>query len=96
MGKEIEIAIISAITAIITALLSFLGNIVLNRRKTHEEELKDAKRQQFNEDRDDYFDKQIELIKNKLDEHNHYAKKFEEVNIQLVEIKKDIEYIKNR
>lgn len=94
MNDIVLVAIISLVSAFITALFGFLGTIIINTRKSHIEEVKEAKRQQYNDDRDDYFDAQIKEIKEKLDEHNHYAKKFEEVNITLVGVKKDIEYLR--
>ncbi|MBO7735170.1 MAG: hypothetical protein J6S67_21580 [Methanobrevibacter sp.] len=94
MSDEVTIAIISLISATIVAGLGFLGQIMLNRKKSREEELKEAKKQQYQDDRDDYFDEQINIIKKKLDEHNHYAKKFEEVNIKMTGLQKDIEYLR--
>lgn len=94
MNNEITIAIISLISATIVAGFSFLGQIIINRKRSREEDVKDAKRQQYNDDRDDYFDNCIQKINKKLDEHNHYAKKFEEVNIKLTGMQKDIEYLR--
>lgn len=93
MDNEIKIALISLLSAGITALFGFLGNLVLSKRKSHEEEIKEAKKQQYQDDRDDYFDEQIKIIKKKLDEHNHYAKKFESVDIKMTAMQKDIEYL---
>ena len=94
MSDDVKIAIISLISAGITALFAFLGQLALAKKKNHDDDLKEAKRQQYQDDRDDYFDEQIKIIKKKLDEHNHYAKKFEEVNIKLTGLQKDIEYIR--
>lgn len=94
MTDEVTIAIISLISATIVAGFSFLGQVLINKKKTQEEAIKEAKAQQYNEDRDDYFDECIQKINKKLDEHNHYAKKFEEVNISLTGMQKDIEYIR--
>lgn len=94
MSDEVKIAIISLISAGISAGFAFLGNIVIAKRKTREEEIKEAKRQQYNDDRDDYFDKAIAKVNQKLEEHNHYAKKFEEVNIKLTGLVKDVEYLR--
>ena len=94
MSDDVKIAIISLISAGIVALFGFLGQIAINNRKSHEDEKKEAKREQYQEDRDDYFSEQIETINHKLDEHNHYAKKFEEVNLNMLEMKKDIEYLR--
>lgn len=94
MDNEVTIAIISLISATIVAGFSFLGQTIINRRKSREEEIREAKRQQYNDDRDDYFDEKINKINQKLDEHNHYAKKFEEVNIKLTTLQKDVEYLR--
>lgn len=94
MSDDVKIAIISLISAGVTALFAFLGNLVLAKKKNHDDDLKEAKRQQYQDDRDDYFDEQIKIIKKKLDEHNHYAKKFEEVNIKLTGLSKDLEYLR--
>lgn len=93
MDNEIKTALISLISAGITALFGFLGTVAINKRKSHEEDIKEAKRQQYQDDRDDYFDEQIKIIKKKLDEHNHYAKKFESVDIKMTAMQKDIEYL---
>lgn len=86
MTNEVVIAIISLISATVVAGFGFLGQVILNRKKDAEERVKEAKKQQYQDDRDDYFDAQIEKINKKLDEHNHYAKKFEEVNIKLTKL----------
>lgn len=93
MDNEIKTALISLLSAGITALFGFLGTVAINKRKSHEEDIKEAKRQQYQDDRDDYFDEQIKIIKKKLDEHNHYAKKFESVDIKMTAMQKDIEYL---
>lgn len=86
MANEVVIAIISLISALVVAVFGFLGQVILNRKKDAEERIKEAKKQQYQDDRDDYFDAQIAKINKKLDEHNHYAKKFEEVNIKLTKL----------
>ena len=93
MDNEIKTALISLLSAGITALFGFLGTVAINKRKSHEEDIKEAKRQQYQDDRDDYFEEQIKIIKKKLDEHNHYAKKFESVDIKMTAMQKDIEYL---
>ena len=93
MTNEVVIAIISLISASVVAGFGFLGQVILNRKKDAEERIKEAKKQQYQDDRDDYFDEQIKIIKKKLDEHNHYAKKFESVDIKMTAMQKDIEYL---
>lgn len=94
MSDEVKIALISATSAVIAAGLGFIGTLLRDQKKSREEEIKEAKRQQYQDDRDDYFDKQIESVKKKLDEHNHYAKKFEECNIRLTGLEKDVSYLR--
>lgn len=86
MSDEVKVALISLLSATIVAVFTYLANLSHDKKKSHEEEIKEAKRQQYQDDRDDYFDAQIEKINKKLDEHNHYAKKFEEVNIKLTKL----------
>ena len=38
----------------------------------------------------------LEMVEKKLDQHNHYAARFEEIEKNIIEIKKDIEFIKNK
>ena len=94
MTDEVTIAIISLISATIVAVLGFIGNLILNKHKSRAEELKEAKRQQYNDDRDDYFEKQLEIIKQQLVEHNHYAKKFDDIDLKIVAMQKDIDYLR--
>ena len=75
------------IIAVITGITSLLGNYILNRREITKEKVNKVKREQ-------YIDLVLENIEKKLDEHNHYAKKFGEVEIALTGIKKDIEYLR--
>lgn len=75
------------IIALITGLCSVAGQAVISHRRAHENDIKDAQREQRQEDR-------MGVIERKLDEHNGYAKKFESVEKSIVEIKKDIEYLR--
>ena len=93
MSDEVKVAFISLLSATIVAVFTYLANLSHDKKKSHEEEIKEAKRQQYQDDRDDYFDEQIKIIKKKLDEHNHYAKKFESVDIKMTAMQKDIEYL---
>lgn len=87
MSEAIIVAIIVAITNIITSRYAY------GKRKD-EDEVREAKRQQQQEDRDDYFDEKLEEIDKKLDEHNGYAKKFGKIEISLTKLQKDVEYLR--
>lgn len=82
------------VIAIITAGVNLCIALVQNRTKGVERERKEASRNQYVDDVIDKFDERLDNIEHKLDEHNHYAKKFEEVNIKLTVLQKDIEHLK--
>lgn len=67
------------IVAIITGITTILGSYLINRKDVHKDNLKRAKREQF-------IDSQLKLIEKKLDEHNHYAQKFHEIEKSIVRI----------
>lgn len=69
----------AVIVAIITAVSTIAGSWLVNRKEFHKDEIKRAKRDQF-------IDSNLELIQKKLDEHNHYAEKFGEIEKAIVRI----------
>lgn len=75
------------ITAIITGLFAVIGQYIISRKKTREDEIKDAVREQKQSDR-------LDAIERKLDIHNGYAEKFGEISRSMTAIQKDIEYMK--
>lgn len=77
------------IVGILAVLGSYLGNVALSRKKSREDELKDKERETRQEDR-------MRSIEKKLDEHNSYGQKFYEVKSSIIEMKKDIEFIKEK
>lgn len=80
------------IIAVITASVNIFVALIQNRTKGVERERREASRNQYVDDVIDKFDERLDNIEHKLDEHNHYAKKFEEVNIRLAQMQKDIEH----
>lgn len=84
---KIIVAIIALVGTIFGAVLGYIG-------KSRKIAIDEAKREQ---EQADLFNKIIEEmkdIKKKLDEHNHYAEKFGEIEKSIIAIKKDIEYIR--
>lgn len=75
------------IVAIITGAFSFAGNAILNKKKSQEDAIKDAQREQRQSDR-------LESIEHKLDIHNGYAEKLGKISESMVAMQKDIEYLK--
>lgn len=82
------------IIAIITAVAAVTGQWMLARKSTMEREKNQAIR-------DQKIDDQLQAVKERLDEHNGYAKKFADLSgdiqamkLSIVKLDKDIEYIK--
>ena len=82
------------IVALITGLCAVFGQYLISQKKTREDEIKDAQREQKQLDRLDSIDEKFKIVDKKLDEHNGYAEKFASISASIVSIKKDIEYIK--
>lgn len=87
VSDAIIVAIIATISQIVVAMLQ-------NRTKGVANERKEAARDQYIDDIINQFDTRLDKIDHKIDEHNHYAKKFDEVNVKLTLVQKDIEYLK--
>lgn len=82
------------IVALITGICAVLGQYLISQKKTREDEIKDAQREQKELDRLEAIEERFKVVEKKLDEHNGYAEKFSEISNAIVSIKKDIEYIK--
>ena len=83
IGESILISIITGLFSTIGAIIGVFG---LLKKKAHDDEVKAVERETRQGMR-------LDTIEKKLDEHNHYAKKFEDVEKTIVEIKKDIHYL---
>lgn len=75
------------IVAIITASASVICQLVLARNQAKQNDIKQAVRDREFEDR-------LKVIEHKLDEHNGYAEKLSDIAISIVQLQKDVEYIK--
>ena len=86
--------------AVIIALISGFVQIIIaffqNRTKSIQNERKEASKEQYINDVIERFDERLDHIEKKVDEHNHYAQRFESVDIRTTKIEKDIEYLKDR
>lgn len=80
---ELVIKIISAIIAIITLITALL--------KIYRHNVEREQRQQDNTER---IFEELDGIKQRLDEHNHYAEKFGSIEKMMISMSKDIEYLK--
>jgi Na+-translocating ferredoxin:NAD+ oxidoreductase RnfG subunit len=84
---KIIIAVIGLIGTVIGAVLGYIS-------KSKKQAIEDAKREQQQNDQFNKIFEEMNIIKKKLDEHNHYAEKFGEIEKSIIAIKKDIEYIR--
>ena len=81
-------AVIGAIiTGILAVIGSYAGNVAITDKRRREDDIKDAQREQRQNDR-------MEVIEQKLDEHNGYAQKFGAIEKSITAIQKDIEYLR--
>lgn len=83
----------SVVVAIITGGLAVLGayvsNMAMSRKKTREDIIRDAEREAKQAVR-------LDVIEKKLDEHNGYAQKFEDIGKDIAIIKTKIEMLGKR
>ena len=82
------------VVAIITGCVTLIGYSIKSSRKSKADAIKEATREQEQKDQFDTIGRRLDNIEKKLDEHNHYAEKFGTVEVSLVSIAKDIEYLK--
>lgn len=84
MSVQNFIAVISGITGLVTALGVLVVNIMQNKKTSYEHGF-----------RLDNIDKKLVQIEEKLDEHNGYAKRFEEIEKSSIAMQKDVGYMKD-
>lgn len=75
------------IVAIITGTCSVIGQWLISRKSSQEKAVADAVRDARLEDR-------LKSVESKLDEHNGYAKKFEDISKDIAVIKVKLETLK--
>ena len=78
------------VAPIITGLFAVLGQYIISRRKSKEQEIKDAKREQKIDDRLARIEENQKRQEKKIDEHNGYAKRFGEIEKAIVKIETKI------
>lgn len=79
----------SVIVAIITGAFTLAGTWLMNRKKSQDDAIKEAQREQMQADR-------LASIEHKLDIHNGYAEKLGDISQSIVAMQKDIEYLKEK
>lgn len=91
MSEDNVVKIIVAVIALFGTVLGFIGGIIVRSKK---QAVIDAKREQEQNDTFNRLFAEMDGIKQRLDQHNHYAEKFGSIEKTLVSMQKDIEYIR--
>ena len=74
----------------ITGIFAIIGQAIISNRKAVEQDIKDAVRDQITSDRLDRIEENQARQEKKLDEHNEYAKRFEDIEKSIVRIETKI------
>lgn len=83
-----ESVIVAVITGVLAVIGAYMGNVAISRKKSREDAIRDAERETRQVVR-------LDRLEKKVDEHNGYAKKFEEIGKDIAIIKTEIEFIRN-
>lgn len=84
MAENVAVALITGVLAV---LGTYVGNVTISRKKTREDAIRDARRDQELTDR-------LDRLEQKVDEHNGYAKRFEEIGKDIAVIKTELGFIR--
>ena len=79
--------LVAIITGVLAVLGAYVGNVAISRKKSREDAVRDARREQLMMDR-------LDRLEKKVDEHNNYGKKFGEVQKDIAVIKTEIEILR--
>lgn len=82
-----ESVAVALITGVLAVLGTYVGNVTISRKKAREDAIREARRDQELTDR-------LDRLEKKVDEHNGYAKKFEEIGKDIAIIKTEIEFLR--
>lgn len=77
----------SIIIAILAVVASYVGNVTISFRKKRSEELREVEREARQAE-------QLKSIERKLDIHNGYAKRLEQIEKSMVSLQKDVEFLR--
>ena len=83
----IESVAVAIITGSLAVLGAYVGNVTIARKKAREDAIREAER----EARQSVI---MERLEKKVDEHNGYAKKFEDIGKDIAVIKTEIEFLR--
>lgn len=93
MSDLVKVALISGAFSVAVGVLTLVGVIISNRAQANKAQVKSeaesARKDQELKDR-------LESIEHKLDEHNGYAAKFAALSGEIIEMRNDIKWLKER
>lgn len=82
-----ENVVIALITGVLAVAGAYAGNVAVARKKARDEAIKDAERESRQAVR-------LDAIEKKIDVHNGYAEKFEEIGKDIAIIKTEMEFLR--
>ena len=87
MNNDIIVALIGFAGIVVGAIIGYFTSVKKNA-------VLEAKREQEQEDNFKQIFKRFDSVDKRLDEHNHYAEKFNDIAKSMTAMQKDIEYLK--
>lgn len=84
MGESIAVAVITGVLAVFG---TWVGNVSVSRKKTREDAIREARRDQELKDK-------LDRLEKKVDEHNGWGEKFGEIKKDIAVIKTEIEILR--
>ena len=84
MTESIAVAVITGVLAVFG---TWVGNVSVSRKKTREDAIRDARRDQELKDK-------LDRLEKKVDEHNGWGEKFGEIKKDIAVIKTEIEILR--
>lgn len=84
MAESIAVAVITGVLAVFG---TWVGNVSVSRKKTREDAIREARRDQELKDK-------LDRLEKKVDEHNGWGEKFGEIKKDIAVIKTEIEILR--
>lgn len=84
MTESIAVAVITGVLAVFG---TWVGNVSVTRKKTREDAIREARRDQELKDR-------LDRLEKKVDEHNGWGEKFSDIKKDIAVIKTEIEILR--
>ncbi len=93
MSDLVKVALISGAFSVAVGVLTLIGVIISNRSAASKARIKSAAERATEKQR---LDDRLDSIERKLDEHNGYAAKFAALSGEIIEMRNDIRWLKEK